>query len=151
MRLATRPGPLVVPGRAQPERGATGALLVVVRDPARSIRELIAPDDRITEEIAADDPQDPENLSPRHAKRALHHAVRGATLCDFEPAVLESIAGLDGAVVIDTDGRLLTFGAILRIAPTRLSWCARSRVRGPWPPSLRPSMDRCSRSVRTVT
>ena len=42
------------------------------------------------------------------------------TLCDFEPAVLESIAGLDGAVVIDTDGRLLTFGAILRIAPDTL-------------------------------
>ena len=98
----------------------TGALFVVVRDPARSIRELIAPADRMTEEIAADDPQDPENLSPRHAKRALHHAVRGATLCDFEPAVLESIAGLDGAVVVDTDGRLLTFGAILRIAPDTL-------------------------------
>ena len=98
----------------------TGALLVVVRDPARSIRELIAPDDRITEEVAADDPQDPENLSPSHAKRALHHAVRGATLCDLEPAVLESIAGLDGAVVVDTDGRLLTFGAILRIAPETL-------------------------------
>jgi DisA bacterial checkpoint controller nucleotide-binding len=98
----------------------TGALLVVARDPARSIRELIAPDDRITEEVAADDPQDPENLSPKLAKRALHHAVRGATLCDFEPAVLESIAGLDGAVVVDTDGRLLTFGAILRIAPDTL-------------------------------
>ena len=42
------------------------------------------------------------------------------TLCDFEPAVLESIAGLDGAVVVDTDGRLLTFGAILRIAPETL-------------------------------
>ncbi len=92
----------------------------MVRDRARSISELISPADRITEEIAADDPQDPENLSPRHSKRALHHGVRGATLCDFEPAVLESIAGLDGAVVFDTDGRLLTFGAILRIAPDTL-------------------------------
>ena len=34
--------------------------------------------------------------------------------------MLESIAGLDGAVVVDTDGRLLTFGAILRIAPDTL-------------------------------
>jgi hypothetical protein len=98
----------------------TGALLVVVRDPVRSVSELISAADRITEEIAADDPQDPENISPRHAKRALHHAVRGATMCDFEPAVLESIAGLDGAVVFDADGRLLTFGAILRIAPDTL-------------------------------
>ena len=98
----------------------TGALLVVVRDPARSVRELIAPLDRMTEEVAADDPQDPENLSPRLTKRALHHAVRGARLCDLEPTVLESIAGLDGAVVVDRDGRLLTFGAILRIAPETL-------------------------------
>jgi hypothetical protein len=98
----------------------TGALLVVVRDPERAVRELIAPIDRITEEVAADDPQDPENLSPRLAKRALHHAVRGATLCDVEPMVLEAMAGLDGAVVVDRDGRLLTFGAILRIAPETL-------------------------------
>jgi DNA integrity scanning protein DisA with diadenylate cyclase activity len=98
----------------------TGALFVVVRDPARSIAQLIAPIDRITEEVASDDPQDPENLSPRLAKRTLHHAVRGATLCDLEPTVLESIAGLDGAVVVDLDGRLLTFGAILRIAPETL-------------------------------
>jgi DNA integrity scanning protein DisA with diadenylate cyclase activity len=97
-----------------------GALFVVVRDPLRSIRELLAPIDRMTEEIVADDPQDPENLSPRFAKRALHHAVRGASLCDLEPAVLESIASLDGAVVVDVDGRLLTFGAILRIAPETL-------------------------------
>jgi len=98
----------------------TGALFVVVRDPARSVRELIATDDRMTEELAAADPEDPENLSPRLAKRALHHAVRGATLCDLEPTVLESIASLDGAVVVDTTGRLLTFGAILRIAPETL-------------------------------
>jgi hypothetical protein len=97
-----------------------GALLVVARDPARAIKELIAPADRITEEVAVDDPQDPENLSPHLAKRALHHAVRGSTLCDLEPAVLESIASLDGAVVIDQIGRLLTFGAILRIAPETL-------------------------------
>ncbi len=100
----------------------TGALLVVVRDPALALSELIAPIDRMTEEIAIDDPQDPENLSPRLAKRALHHAVRGASLCDLEPSVLESIASLDGAVVTDLSGRLLTFGAILRIAPETLQF-----------------------------
>jgi DNA integrity scanning protein DisA with diadenylate cyclase activity len=100
----------------------TGALLVVARDPARTLTELIAPIDRMTEEIASDDPQDPENLSPRLAKRALHHAVRGTSLCDLEPSVLESIASLDGAVVFDLSGRLLTFGAILRIAPETLQF-----------------------------
>jgi hypothetical protein len=94
-----------------------GALFVVLRDPARSIPQLIAPTDRIAEEVAADDPHDPDNLSPRLAKRSLHHVVRGQTLLDLDAAVLEAIAGLDGAVVTDPDGRLLTFGAILRIAP----------------------------------
>jgi hypothetical protein len=42
------------------------------------------------------------------------------TLADLEPSVLEAIASLDGAVVTDLDGRLLTFGAILRIAPEAL-------------------------------
>ncbi len=97
-----------------------GALFVVLRDPARSVPILIAPTDQIGPEIAADDPQDPENLSPKHAKRALHHVVRGMRLCDIEPTVLEAIAGLDGAVVTDLDGRLLTFGAILRIAAETL-------------------------------
>lgn len=97
-----------------------GALFVVLREPADSIPQLIAPADRIVEEVVADDPQDPENLSPRLAKRSLHHVVRGLTLLDLDDTVLESIAGLDGAVVTDLAGHLLTFGAILRIAPDAL-------------------------------
>jgi hypothetical protein len=97
-----------------------GAMFVVLRDPAVSIPQLIAPTDRVVEEIAVDDPQDPDNLSPRLAKRSLHHVVRGQTLLDLDAAVLEAVAGLDGAVVTDLDGRLLTFGAILRIAPEAL-------------------------------
>ncbi len=97
-----------------------GALFVVLREPAASIPHLIAPADRIAEEIAADDPHDPDNLSPRLAKQSLHHVVRGQTLLDLDPAVLEAVAGLDGAVVTDLDGHLLTFGAILRIAPEAL-------------------------------
>jgi hypothetical protein len=97
-----------------------GALFVVLRDPEHSIPQLIAPPDQISTEVAADDPQDPENLSPKHAKRALHHVVRGMNLADLEPSVLEAIACLDGAVVTDQNGRLLTFGAILRIAPESL-------------------------------
>ena len=97
-----------------------GALFVVLREPAESIPQLIAPADRIVEEVLADDPQDPDNLSPRLAKRSLHHVVRGQTLLDLDESVLEAIAGLDGAVVTDPDGRLLTFGAILRIAPEAL-------------------------------
>jgi DNA integrity scanning protein DisA with diadenylate cyclase activity len=94
-----------------------GALFVVLRDPARSLPQLVAPGDRIVEEVAADDPLDPDNLSPRKAKKALHHLVWGQDLADLDASVLESLAGLDGAVVTDRDGRLLAFGAILRTTP----------------------------------
>jgi DisA bacterial checkpoint controller nucleotide-binding len=97
-----------------------GALFVVLRDPARSVPQLIALPDQMAAEVVADDPQDPDNLSPKHAKRALHHVVRGMNLADVEPSVLEAIASLDGAVVTDLDGRLITFGAILRIAAETL-------------------------------
>ena len=88
---------------------------MLLRDPDASMPHLIAPPDRIVEDIVADDPHDPDNLSPRLAKRALHHVVRGRRLLDIDASVLEALAGLDGAVVTDHDGRLLTFGAILRI------------------------------------
>jgi hypothetical protein len=97
-----------------------GALFVVLRDPAGSIPQLIAPADRIVEEVCEDDPQDPDNLSPRVAKRSLHHVVRGQGLHDIDAAVIEALAGIDGAVVTDRDGRLLTFAAILRIDPEAL-------------------------------
>ena len=83
-----------------------GALFVVLRDPEHSVAQLIAPADQIKTEIVADDPQDPENLSPKHAKRALHHVVRGMKLADIEPSVLEAIACLDGAVVVDSGRQL---------------------------------------------
>jgi hypothetical protein len=97
--------------------GRRGALFVVLRDPAASLPILVAPADRILSEVAADDPNDPDNLSPRLAKRALHHIARNQTLADLDPTVLEAISGIDGAVVTDPWGRLHSFGAILRIAP----------------------------------
>ena len=60
-----------------------GALFVVIRDSAQSIPQLIARADRIVDEVATDDPEDPDNLSPRLAKQALHHVVRGRTLLDL--------------------------------------------------------------------
>lgn len=94
-----------------------GALFVVLRDPDASIPVLLAPEDRILGEQAADDPEDPDNLSPRLAKRSLHHLVRGQTIADLDATVLEALSGIDGAVVTDRQGRLLSFGAILRVTP----------------------------------
>ncbi len=42
------------------------------------------------------------------------------TLAELDPTVLEALAGIDGAVVTDLNGRLLTFGAILKIDPEAL-------------------------------
>jgi DNA integrity scanning protein DisA with diadenylate cyclase activity len=94
-----------------------GALFVILRDPASSFPALVAPGDRIPAEIAVDDPEDPENLSPRLAKRSLHHLARGLGIADLDDTILEALAGVDGAVVTDHDARLLSFGAILRLTP----------------------------------
>jgi DNA integrity scanning protein DisA with diadenylate cyclase activity len=93
-----------------------GALFVVLREPAKSLQSLLAPGDRMHSEVAADDPDDPENLAPRLAKRSLHHLARGQTLHDLDDTVLEALAGIDGAVVVDRAGKLLSFGAILRVS-----------------------------------
>jgi hypothetical protein len=97
----------------------TGGLFVVLRDPQRSMPQLVAPGDRVVaaSESETDEIADDEHLSPRLAKKALHHLVWGQTVADLDDSVLESLAGLDGAVVTDREARLLAFGAILRITP----------------------------------
>ena len=94
-----------------------GALFVLLREPEKSLPVLVAPGDRILSEVVEDDPNDPENLSPRLAKRSIHHLARGQGLGDLDDAVVEALAGIDGAVVTDARGRLLSFGAILRLTP----------------------------------
>lgn len=94
-----------------------GALFVLLRDPARSLPVLLDPGDRILAEVAADDPEDPDNLAPRLAKRTLHHLARGRSLADLDEAIVEALAGIDGAVVTDHQARLHSFGAILRLDP----------------------------------
>jgi hypothetical protein len=103
-----------------------GALFVVLRDPKLSMPQLLAREDWMspfgTEEGEEQHPDDPDALSNRHVKWALHHVVQGQNLPDLDDAVLEAIAGIDGAVVTDRRGRLLSFGAILRVtAETVLS------------------------------
>ena len=47
-------------------------------------------------------------------KQRLHYLLRDANLFDIAPAVLESIARIDGAIVSDAAGKLVAFGTILR-------------------------------------
>jgi hypothetical protein len=48
------------------------------------------------------------------SKRSVHYLARQRFVTALDPAVLEALAGLDGALVTDPDGQLLAFGAILR-------------------------------------
>jgi hypothetical protein len=48
------------------------------------------------------------------AKNRLHYLLQKTRATDLSSAVLESIAQIDGSVVLDLDSRLLAFGAILR-------------------------------------
>ena len=90
-----------------------GGLLVVVSDPGRAIGRLIAPHDVLEFNLQSDGqtiPSPPTSLS----KRSLHYLARSAAVTQLDAAVLEALAGLDGALVTDTNGQLLAFGAILR-------------------------------------
>ena len=51
------------------------------------------------------------------AKNRLHYLLRKSRATELSAAVLESIAQIDGSVVLDRDSRLLAFGAILRHRP----------------------------------
>jgi hypothetical protein len=83
-----------------------GALFVVLREPHRSLQQLVAPADQLDAErhgVPA--------VSPTRAH--LLQMLRGQTAVGLDPAVLAGIAKVDGATVMDTSGRLLAVGAIL--------------------------------------
>ncbi len=95
-----------------------GALIVVLRDPESSLPDLVDPGDRMDH---LNQFQEPENPMARPVKQMLHLLMQGRTINDIDDRVLESIAAVDGALVTDFAGRLLTFGAILRTPPQATS------------------------------
>jgi DNA integrity scanning protein DisA with diadenylate cyclase activity len=78
-----------------------GGLFVVLDDP-RAAAELIAPEDLLEAEPAGS------------SKAQVHYLLRNKTVLDIEPSVLESIARVDGAILLDRAAHLLAFGAIVR-------------------------------------
>ena len=97
-----------------------GGLFVVIDDPDAAVGRLISPHDLLSDEVP-DGP--PAELAPGDplAKRSLHYLARGRSVVDLDPSVLEAIAGLDGSIATDRSGRLLAFGAILRLDPSASS------------------------------
>jgi DisA bacterial checkpoint controller nucleotide-binding len=85
---------------AEDRRGA----LFVMLDEAASPERLIVPQDLLT--------TDP--IVTPESNQQFHYLLRDRRLLDIAPGVLESVARIDGAIVLDRAGNLLAFGTILR-------------------------------------
>jgi hypothetical protein len=84
-----------------------GALFVVLRDPPSAISRLVADADRLDTGAEA-------GLAAAPTRRDLLYLLAGRTVTDLEPTVLAALASLDGAMVTDREGHLISVGAILR-------------------------------------
>jgi hypothetical protein len=84
-----------------------GALFVVLPRPAESVPQLVAPADRL------DTMAEPVRGRSSPSRRDLMYLLAGRTILEMDRAVLEALATMDGATVVDPSGRLLAVGAIL--------------------------------------
>jgi hypothetical protein len=84
-----------------------GGLLVVLDDPG-DVRKLVSTTDLLKH--LPDRGLDP--IAGR--KDQLHYLLHQKQVLDVPVSVLETIARIDGAIVLDQDSNLLAFGAILR-------------------------------------
>jgi hypothetical protein len=65
--------------------------------------------------------------SERSSKQSFHYLLRGSNVLTLAPAVLETVAAIDGAVVVRRDGGIIAAAAILRSdAATRSIEAART-------------------------
>ena len=85
---------------AEDRRGA----LFVVLDDATDATRVLAESDLL---------RGPDGAQAGGSKQQLHYLLRDTSLGTIAPAVLETVARIDGAIVFDPTGNLLAFGAIL--------------------------------------
>jgi hypothetical protein len=88
---------------AESRRGALFVLLDHEGDAPAPAVHLMAADD-----LLESTPADPTS------KGQIHYPLRHKRALELEPNLLQSIAQVDGGIVMDRRGRLLAFGAILR-------------------------------------
>ena len=86
-----------------------GALFVVLREPAGTVSELVSLPDRLDIGLTVD-----ASTSSAPTRRDLLYSLTGRTVTELEPTVLAALASLDGAMVTDRAGCLISVGAILR-------------------------------------
>ena len=91
-----------------------GALFVVLRNPINAIAELVAPADV----LRSNPVRDAEGAVSR---RDFMYLLTARLVVDLDESVLVALASMDGATVVDREGRLLAVGAILRHPATEMS------------------------------
>jgi DNA integrity scanning protein DisA with diadenylate cyclase activity len=84
-----------------------GALFVMLRDPDAAVGQLIASGDRL------DTLAEPVDFRRSPSRRDLMYLLANRTALEMDRTVLEALATMDGATLVDRDGRLLAVGAIL--------------------------------------
>jgi hypothetical protein len=84
-----------------------GALLVVLDDPTAA-EKLVSRTDLLTSL------PDPGQIAVPGSKDQLHYLLHSKSILDVPGPVLETVARMDGAIVLDLDANLLAFGAILQ-------------------------------------
>jgi hypothetical protein len=84
-----------------------GGLLVVLDDP-RAVAKLVSRTDMLSSLPGHDD------LLISGSKDQLHYLLHQKRVLELPTAVLETVARIDGGIVLDRDSNLLAFGAILR-------------------------------------
>jgi hypothetical protein len=87
--------------------GRRGGLFVVLEE-GHLAKKLVLADDLLNP--AHQDLAD----HPPYAKEQLHYLLRQKRVLDLAPTILETLARIDGAIVLDREANLLAFGAILR-------------------------------------
>lgn len=98
-----------------------GGLFVVLDDP-RSVRQFVAAGDLLGE--SGNGRAAPSDAA---AKDQIHYLLRNRRITELSPSLIETIARMDGALVLDRDSNLLAFGAILR---PDLAWYGEAREGG---------------------
>ena len=91
--------------------GRRGGLFVILDDPRRA-SELLSSRDLLHRQY------EPAKAG---SKNQLHYLLRSQRVTEISQPVLETIARIDGSIVIDRDGNLLAFGAILRHSPVAVA------------------------------
>jgi hypothetical protein len=83
--------------------------LFAVLDDAGATSSLVSPGDLLLQDA-------PRATVVRgtDSKRSVYYLLKGKRTRDLRPAVLRTLASIDGGIVLDREGRLLAFGAILR-------------------------------------